>query len=102
MSAKPFYSLLQNAWSTGNQVDQIAGGDYLWRCEAANWNGATATLQYRKLDGSTWATVLDGSAQPVTLTADGQVSIGVAQNAVMRVAISVAVPTGMNSTLGGI
>jgi hypothetical protein len=100
---KKQYTMLANATETGAQVGPIAGGDYVWRCEASNWNGATATLQYLGLDGVTWFPVRNAAnTADVALTANGQVSLGVAQGSILRVAISVAAPVAMNSVLGGL
>lgn len=102
-ATKGRYTLLTNATATGSQVGPIDGGDYVWRAESSNWNGATATLQFLGLDGVTWFPVrnADNSAD-VTLTANGQVGIGVGQGSILRVAISGAVPAAMNSAIGGL
>lgn len=102
-TTKKQYTLLTNATATGSQVGPIDGGDYVWRAEASNWNGATATLQFLGLDGTTWYPVRNAAnTADVTLTANGQVAIGIAQGSFLRVAISVAVPTGVNSNVGGL
>lgn len=103
VSDKKQYTLLTNATATGSQVGPISGGDYIWRAEAVNWNGATATLQFLGLDGTTWYPVRNNAnTADVTLTANGSVSIGVAQGAILRVAISGGPPSGANSALGGL
>jgi hypothetical protein len=105
VQAHGYYSLLKGlaAIAPGAMVGPVAGGDYLWRTEAANWNGSTATLQYLGLDGATWFPVLksDG-ATSVTLTANGSVAVGIAQGSVIRVNVTGAAPTGMNSAIGGL
>ncbi|WP_216331175.1 DUF5110 domain-containing protein [Rhizobium sp. X9] len=102
-SEKRQYTLLAGATATGSQVGPISGGDYIWRAESANWNGATATLQYLGLDGATWYPVRNAAnTADVTLTATGSVAIGVAQGSVLRVAISGGTPAPMNSVLGGL
>jgi hypothetical protein len=101
---KTAYTLLTGSTVTGAGVGPIAGGDYLWRAECAGWNGATATLEFLGLDGTTWYPVKksDGTTS-VTLTANGSVACGVAQGAMLRVAISAAVPTQpMYSAMGGL
>ncbi len=99
------YVLLTNQGATGNgpQAGPVSGGDYLWRVTATTWNGATATLQFLDLDGTTWSNVKksDGTTD-VTLTANGSVAIGVAQGSVLRVAVTSANPTGMNSQIAGL
>lgn len=102
VSDKKQYTLLAGATATGSQVGPISGGDYIWRAESANWNGATATLQYLGLDGTTWNNVKDSANADVTLTANGSKAIGVAQGSVMRVLISGGTPAPMNSVLGGL
>lgn len=103
LSAKRQYTLLTNATATGDQTGPVDGGDYVWRAEASNWNGATATLQFLGLDGSTWFPVRNAAnTADVTLTANGQVGVGVGQGSYLRVAISGAVPTGVNSNLAGL
>lgn len=103
VSDKKLYTLLAGATVTGSQVGPISGGDYIWRAESANWNGATATLQYLGLDGATWYPVRNAAnTADVTLTATGSVAIGVAQGSVLRVAISGGTPAPMNSVLGGL
>ncbi|MGV1787382.1 MULTISPECIES: hypothetical protein [Agrobacterium] len=99
---KKQYTLLAGATATGSQVGPISGGDYIWRAESANWNGATATLQYLGLDGATWNNVKDSANADVTLTANGSKAIGVAQGSVMRVSISGGTPAPMNSVIGGL
>ena len=102
VSDKKQYTLLAGATATGSQVGPISGGDYIWRAESANWNGATATLQYLGLDGATWNNVKDSANADVTLTANGSKAIGVAQGSVMRVSISGGTPAPMNSVIGGL
>lgn len=102
MSGKKAYTLLQNTSVSGAGTLPINGGDYVWTCEAANWNGATATLQHLMLDGVTWTPVLDSGAVAVTLAANGYKSVGLPQDGIIRVEISVAVPVGMNSNIAGL
>lgn len=100
---KKQYTLLAGATATGSQVGPISGGDYIWRAESANFNGATATLQYLGLDGATWYPVRNAAnTADVALTATGSVAIGVAQGSVLRVAISGGTPAPMNSVIGGL
>ncbi|MBO9108714.1 DUF5110 domain-containing protein [Agrobacterium sp. S2/73] len=102
-SEKRQYTLLAGATATGSQVGPISGGDYIWRAESTNFNGATATLQYLGLDGATWYPVRNAAnTADVTLTATGSVAIGVAQGSVLRVAISGGTPAPMNSVIGGL
>ena len=102
-AGKTQYTLLSNATATGSQVGPIDGGDYIWRAEASNWNGATATLQFRGLDGTSWFNVRNAAnTADVTLTANGQVGVGVGQGSLLRVAISGAVPAGVYSNLSGL
>lgn len=102
--AKAQYVLLtaQSAIGNGPAVGPMNGGDYLWRATATNWNGATATLQFLDLDGSTWANVKDGANADVTLTANGSKAIGIAQGTMLRVAVTAAAPTNMNSQVAGL
>lgn len=99
---KSRYTLLETATNTasGRVVPGVNGGDYVWYCEGT-WNGATATLQYLKLDGTTWANVKDSSNADVTLSADGSKSIGIAQGATLRVLIT-GTATSLNSVIAGI
>jgi len=101
-TARGNYTLLSNATATGQSTVAVMGGDYLWRAEASNWNGATATLQFLGLDGATWYNLTDDANAPVTLTANGQKAIGVAQGSFVRVSITGGPPTAMNSVMGGI
>lgn len=97
------YQLLSAATATGAGVGSILGGDYVWRAESSNWNGATATLQFLGLDGSTWFPVRNAAnTADVTLTANGQVGVGVGQGSTLRVAITGGPPTAMNSSLAGL
>lgn len=88
------YSLLAGATATGNPVS-VTGGRYIWAIQAGTWNGATATLQVLGPDGSTYQTV-------ATATADTNVNVLIGEGASMKVAISVATPTNVNSTLRGV
>lgn len=99
-NAKQQYTLLTNQAAIGNgaQAGPISGGDYVWRTTATNWNGSTATLQFLDLDGTTWAAVTGVTA----MTANGQQSIGAAQGSILRVAVTAAAPTGMNSQIAGL
>lgn len=103
-NSKGQYTLLTNQAATGNgaQVGPVNGGDYIWRVEATNWNGSTATLQFLGLDGTTWFPVKDSANADVTLTANGSKGVGVAQGSFLRVAVTAANPTAMNSAIGGI
>lgn len=101
-TTKKQYTLLSNATATGGWVGPLDGGDYVWRAEAANFNGATATLQHLGLDGTTPYNVRNlANTADVTLAATGSVSVVVAQGAFVRVSLS-GTPTAMNSGLGGI
>ncbi|RWX78275.1 hypothetical protein EPK99_06480 [Neorhizobium lilium] len=103
--SKGQYVLLTNQAAIGNgpSAGPVSGGDYIWRVTATNWNGATATLQFLDLDGTTWSNVkkADGTTD-VTLTANGSVPIGIAQGSVLRVAVTAAAPTAMNSQIAGL
>lgn len=102
---KKQYTLLTNhaAIGAGPQVGPISGGDYIWRVEASNWNSGTATLQFLGLDGATWYPVRNAAnTADVTLSANGSVSVGVAQGAILRVNVTAGAPTAMNSVLGGL
>lgn len=101
---KKQYTLLTNQAAVGNgpSTGPISGGDYIWRAEAANWNGATATLQYLGLDGVTWFNVKDSANADVALTANGSKGVGIAQGSFLRVAVAAAAPTAMNSAVGGL
>lgn len=104
-SGKRRYTLLTNQAAIGNgpQAANIAGGDYIWRVEATTWNGATATLQFLGLDGTTWYPVRNAAnTADVALTASGSVAVGLSEGSTVRVAVTAAAPTGMNSALGGL
>lgn len=98
------YTLLTNvsALGAGPQTSPVSGGDYLWRATATNWNGATATLQFLDLDGTTWTNVKDSANADVTLTSNSQKPIGIAQGSVLRVNVSGTAPTGLNSQIAGL
>lgn len=99
--ARPVYTLLSNAAATGAGVTDIVGGNYVWRAESSNWNGATAKLQVLGLDGVTWVDVLDTAAATVTLTANGYKVVTIGQGATVRVLITSGPPTAVYSNLGG-
>lgn len=100
----PFYTMAENKSDNAATapIGNISGGDYVWRAEASAWGGATATLKQRTLDGATYVNVVDASNNPVTLAANGQKSIGVAQGACLRVEFSGGTPTGFYSVLAGL
>lgn len=100
-SGKFNYTLLNNVTATGLGVGPIAGGNYIWRAEAANWNGATATLQYLQLDGVTWTAVRTSAPADVALTANGVVAVTIGDGSTMRVLITGGPPTGARSNLAG-
>lgn len=100
--SKGQYTLLSGATATGQQVGPISGGDYIWRVEGT-FGGATATLQFLGLDGTTWNPVRNAAnTADVSLTANGSVAVGIAQGSFVRVALTGGTPTGMNSAIGGI
>lgn len=103
--AKAQYQLLtaQSAVGNGPQAGPINGGDYLWRVTATAWGGATATLQFLDLDGSTWSPVRNAAnTADVALTANGTVAIGLSQGTIVRVAVTGTAPTNMNSQIAGL
>ena len=105
VQAHAYYTLATGVAAQGatGPVGPVAGGDYIWRAEASNWNGATATLQFLGLDGSTWFPVRNAAnSADIALTANGSVAIGVAQGSILRVNITAANPTAFNSALGGL
>lgn len=103
LTDKKQYTLLSGATATGQSVGPVSGGDYVWRAESSNFNGATATLQFLGLDGTTWYPVRNAAnSADVSLTATGSVPVGVSQGSFLRVAITGGTPTAMNSALGGL
>lgn len=100
-SGKFNYTLLNNVAATGSGVGLIAGGNYIWRVEATNWNGATATLQYQQLDGVTWTAVRNSTPADVAFTANGVVAVTIGDGSIMRVLITGGPPTGVRSNLAG-
>jgi hypothetical protein len=103
LNDKRQYTLLTAATATGQQVGPISGGDYVWRVESTNFNGATATLQFLGLDGTTWYPVRNAAnTADVALTATGSVAVGVSQGSFLRVNITGGSPAAMNSSLGGL
>lgn len=104
-SDKRQYQLLtaQSAQGNGPATGPVSGGDYIWRVESPNWNGATATLQFLGLDGATWFPVRNaGDTADVARTTTGSVAVGIAQGSILRVVVSATNPTNMNSQLAGL
>jgi hypothetical protein len=64
-------------------------GTYVWTGNGGTWNGATAQLQTKSIDGST-AVNVPGAA----LNADGQWTVDIGDDAEVRIAISGGPPTG--------
>lgn len=85
----------------GPDKGPINGGDYILRVEADNWNGATATLKVRKLNGTGYYTAKTDANADITFTADGQVALGIAQGATVAIAVTGTAPTNMTAVLGG-
>lgn len=96
------YRLLDNASATGSPIGPIDGGEYIWRAEG-NFNGATATLEFRSLDGSSWFPVTqpDGTT-PIAMTSVGSAPVAIGQGSIVRVSLTGGSPSGMHSVLGGI
>jgi len=83
-------TLLNNASATGSYVT-VKGGEYIWAAEAT-FSGGTLQLQAKNANGT--ATDISGA----TLTAAGFVSVMIAANSEVRVAITGS-PTAIYSTL---
>lgn len=98
------YLLAINMSASGNGIaaGPVQGDDYLWRVTSSTWNGATATLQYLDLDGTTWSNVKDSANADVTLSANGSKPIGIAQGAIVRVSVTGADPSNLNSEIAGL
>ena len=84
------YTLLSDASATGDYVE-VAGGYYIWSA-AGTFNGATLTLQALGPDG---ATAMDID----TLSSAGSAGVDIGNGSSIRVAVSVAVPSGIYSDL---
>lgn len=81
----------------------VRGGDYIWACEASAWNSATATLQILGQDGTTWRNMRNAAnTADVTMTANGQIGVGIGQGASLRVILSGGTPTAFYSNLAGL
>lgn len=79
--------LLSNETATGASINWPGGtGHFVAVC--SGWNGATATLQFRGPDGSTWVPM----GADTTLAANGT-GLFECQPGSIRVAISGAVPS---------
>lgn len=99
---KAGYTLLTAAAASGEAVGPIVGGDYIWRCEG-NFGGGTATLKFLGLDGVTWYPVRNAAnSADLTMTATGQVGLGVSQGTYLRVDISGQTGASLHSALGGL
>jgi hypothetical protein len=83
-------TLLNNAAATGSFVT-AKGGTYIWEAEGT-FSSATLQLQAKNANGTT--TDITGA----TLTANGFVSVLLAANAEVRVAVTGS-PTGIHSKL---
>jgi hypothetical protein len=83
-------TLLNNASATGSYVT-VKGGEYIWAAEGT-FSSATLQLQAQNANGT--ATDISGA----TLTAAGFVSVRIAANSQVRVAITGS-PSAMFSTL---
>lgn len=77
-----------NGTITGSDMQIPFGGTYMVEASSTGWNGATATLQVKTAAG-TYVSV--GAAG--VFTADGIAAVVIGDGAVVRVAVSVAVPT---------
>lgn len=89
----PSVQLASNIAASGPTAAAVGlgAGSYVWSAIAANWNGATASLQSLGPDGSTWVTI-------DTLTANGTKGVVIGENAVVRISLSAA-PAGFYSSL---
>ncbi|KTR04995.1 hypothetical protein NS365_13265 [Aureimonas ureilytica] len=95
------YALAVNGTLTN--ASSIRGGDYLWAAEATAWNGATATLQVLGQDGVTWRNLRNAAnSADVTLSANGQVGLGIGQGSSLRVSVTAGSPAGFYSNLAGL
>jgi hypothetical protein len=83
--------LLSNASATGSSV-KLGGGQYLFRAESDNWNGATLQLQIVGPNDN-WIDVEDA-----TFTADGATRVFLPGNITARAEITGS-PTGVYADL---
>lgn len=73
----------------------VYGGTYLLSAAATNWNGSSALLQYLLPDAITWVTISTRTANDVSAPA----AVDLPSNAVVRLLVSAANPTGLYVTL---
>lgn len=98
MNTGASYQLLENANGSGDPVEGVRGGTYIWTV-TGTWNAASAIFEYRGPDGVTYLTALNSEGEPASLTANGSLGVVIGDNAVVRVRITGGPPSDMYSSI---
>jgi hypothetical protein len=94
-------ALASSVSAGGTQPGQVAyGGDYAIRAIAADWNGASAQVQFLDVDGATWTPLQNQDGSNVAAFTANRTQVAVlASSTQVRVAVT-GTPAGLYISAG--